>query len=479
MGQSKTKSIKARTYKEFVFEVAEDCFANLTEEQKEIINDNPNSLDYHFGYCMYIRNHYIYNNIDNLDFEVEPDSLSGTIMNVLIEKVTGDDPYDTFQHRLYGHKEYIRLRKLYRKLFGRDAKELTEKYRGKYPSPKEESGYELLFRSLGISASYLSSSEEDNDNAEDFGEYYDKENAFENYKKENIRKEKVVNELIMELADIIWQADTIRNLAINHGVEERLIEEKMQDVRNKFATEKVYIPMGSCLLPFRDRIGEELYNQYRDELITELDDNPHLIEKLDLRLFHDRKLAKAVLKHPFAMCLLKEYQDDDEMVRYALECNGEAIQYVDERYINDRDWVKLAIEHSADSAIMYLECMKRYRNDREFVYLACKVRPYNFSIVDEAFHDDYDLVHMILSSDNYKQSIILDLSDRLKDDVSIAVLALKTDSISGFDMNEFSDRIRDNDEVAETIIKYHGLDSWEMFNMSDRIKEKYGFDENA
>ena len=468
----KRKNIKASTYKEFVHEVAEDCFANLSDEQKEIINDNPNSLDYHFGYCMYIRNNYIYNNMDNLDFEVEPDELSSAIMEVLIEKITGDDPLDSFQYRLYGHEEYIKLRRLYRKQYGRDAKELTEKYRDRYPDPEEESGYELLFRSLGISARYLS-------NIEDIRQDSDKERDSKKYAIENQRKEKAVNELIMDLAELIWQADTIRDLAIRHGVEERIIEEKMQDVRSIFTAEKVYIPMGSCLLPFRDLIGEKLYDQYRDDLIAELNDNPHLIEKLDLTLFHDRELAKSVLKCPFAMDLLKEYQDDDEMVRYALECNGETIQYVDERYINDRDWVKLAIEHSENSAIMYLKCMEQYRSDRELVYLACKVHPYNFTAVDEVFHDDYDLVHMILSAENYKQSIISHLSDRLKDDVSIAVLALKTDCISGFDMNDFSDRIRDNDEVAETIIKYQGLDSWEMFTMSDRIKEKYGFDENA
>ena len=466
------KTIKSRTYQEFVLEVADDCFAGLTEEQKEMINDNPNSIDYHFGYCMYIRNHYIYNNIDNLDFEVDPDALSSTIMDVLIERITGDDPMDTFQYRLYGRKEYIKLRKLYRKLYGRDAKELTEKYRDRYPGPKEESKSEFLLRSLRKSDSYLLSSAGD-DASEGISIDSDKRNAGEKYKMENQLKEKVVNELIMDLADLIWRTKTIREMAISCGIEEKLIEERIQGIRDIFIMEQVYIPMGSCLLPFRDKIGEELYNQYRDELIAELDENPNLIEKMDLKLFNDRELAKAVLKHPFAMDLLKEYQNDDEMVRYALECDGEVIQYVDESYRNDRDWVKLAIEHSKDSAIMYLDCMERYRSDREFVYLACKVCPNNFTIVDEVFHDDYDLVHMILSADNYKQSIISDLSDRLKDDVSIAILAAKKACTSSFDMNEFSDRIRDSDEVAEVIIKYNGLDSWEMFVMSGRIKEKY------
>ena len=473
MGEGNKKAIKARTYEEFVNEVADDCYADLTEEQKEIIRDNPIALDYHFGYCMYIRNNYIYNNVENLDFEVEPDELSGTIMNVLIRKITGDNPGDIFQYRLNSHKEYCKLRKLYRKKYGKDARILTEKYRGKYPDEKN-SILDFLYQSLGIPA-YIP----EKYNYTDLDDRLQKLENRSEYDEEVERKEKVVNELIAELAELVWKADTIRSLADSYGIDAGLVEERIEKVKAIFAADKAYIPMGTCLLPYRSQIGEELYGKYRDELIVELEEDPHLMEKLDLKLFHDRELARVVLKHPFAMQLLEEYQNDDEMVRYSLEYDGGAIQYVNERYVCDRDWVRFAIEHSENLLIMDLDCMERYRSDKEFVYLACRVSPGNITVVNEIFRDDFDLAYLAMSSANYKSGITRYLSDRLKDNISLAVLESDKDFFFFALERDYSKKVLDSEEVAEAIIKHHGVNSFEMYLMSDRIKEKYGFDKNA
>ena len=53
------KKVLAKTEEEFIKEVAFDCLANMRDEDKEYIKDNPCSYDYHFGYALYIRNHYI------------------------------------------------------------------------------------------------------------------------------------------------------------------------------------------------------------------------------------------------------------------------------------------------------------------------------------------------------------------------------------------------------------------------------------
>lgn len=53
--------------------------------------------------------------------------------------------------------------------------------------------------------------------------------------------------------------------------------------------------------------------------------------------------------------------------------------------------IKFAIEHSANGTIMHLNSMKSYRKDKELVYLACKVKRWNFVYVDKSYRDDYDL----------------------------------------------------------------------------------------
>ena len=85
---------------------------------------------------------------------------------------------------------------------------------------------------------------------------------------------------------------------------------------------------------------------------------------------------------------------------------------------------------------------------------------------------------MVMSSDNYKQSVSNYLSGRLKDDVSLAVLEAGT-GCALFSVEHYSERVRDSEELAEAIIKHYGLNTYEMYYMSERIKEKYGFDENA
>ena len=55
------KKVNCKTELEFVTEVANDCVANLKEKDREFLVSNPNAIDYHFSYCLYIRNHYIHN----------------------------------------------------------------------------------------------------------------------------------------------------------------------------------------------------------------------------------------------------------------------------------------------------------------------------------------------------------------------------------------------------------------------------------
>ena len=47
--------------KKLVNRIANDCIANMSDDIKLKFSGNPNPYDFHFGYGLYIRNHYIYN----------------------------------------------------------------------------------------------------------------------------------------------------------------------------------------------------------------------------------------------------------------------------------------------------------------------------------------------------------------------------------------------------------------------------------
>lgn len=448
--------VTAKTEEQFIREVALDCVANMKVETKEYIRDNPYLIDYHFGYALYIRNHYIHcRDFSDVDFWADPDHLSSCIMTYIFSLLLpGEYIYDdVFIEQLFDHKEFIRIRKGYRKIYGGYPVEIIQKYRKHVPVNK------LRMESL---------SKEEMRKLPNL----DFKTEMEISRRDSESREKVILELISELAESVWRVDGISATAIECGIDPALLEDKIKEIKDIFFNNKEYIPMEVVLLPHREKIGEERYIRCRELLCAELDNRPSLMNKLDKVCFKDREIAKTVLKYAFAMEQLPEYQNDDEMVRYALEHNGNAIQYVNERYLRDRDWVRFAIEHSQNSTIMFPKCMKYYRSDKEFVYLACKTHKSNFAYVDEAFHDDYDLAYIVISDNDGINNVFEYLSERLKDDLSLALI----DAAGQYpDVKEYSERLRDNDQVAEQLIKVHGIDSRGFGYMSDRIKKKYGY----
>lgn len=65
--------------------IVDDIINNLTKIEKKKLLHHSNYNDYHFGFGLYIRNHYIYNHFDlNM---IEPDDLSEEIFNRVVEKL--------------------------------------------------------------------------------------------------------------------------------------------------------------------------------------------------------------------------------------------------------------------------------------------------------------------------------------------------------------------------------------------------------
>ncbi len=73
-------------YLEFINETATDAVSKLTKKDRKALLDNPDPIDHHFGYGIYIRNHYIHNK--ELPFPaVSADNLSTEIVAEIIKRV--------------------------------------------------------------------------------------------------------------------------------------------------------------------------------------------------------------------------------------------------------------------------------------------------------------------------------------------------------------------------------------------------------
>ncbi len=268
------KKVTGISEKEFINEVADDCIRNLREKDKTRLIENPCAIDYHFSYCMYIRNHYIHNrDFSEAEFWAEPDQLSSDIIRMIFSKLLPEYDYDDrFIVELYDNKKYIQLRKEYKAIYGEFPVFLTEKYRT------------------------------------------------------NSDFTAAIDRLVHELAELVWRTDLLKKTAEESGIEYDLISENVENLKQFFYTYGgEYIPLWICFLPYRNKIGQKRYIEYRRMLLALIKEKPRLIEKVDKACYNDRVLARAALKYAWALEYLTMYQNDEKMVRYCLTNDGKAI----------------------------------------------------------------------------------------------------------------------------------------------------------
>lgn len=440
---------------EFITETAKDCVKNLSKNDTENLIANPCATVYHHSYGMYIRNHYIHNqDFTEVPFFAEPDYLSSEIIKMIFSMLLPEYDYDdAFIEWLYDNGEFITLRKEYKEIYGEYPVSLVEKYKTQVNLEPEtvkpiRSGSKLI-------SEFNAGAEVDIDTEE--------KNLEKNY--EIIFK--IIDSLIRELAELVWRTDELKKIAEEMNIPFELISENIENLKNIFFKEGKYIPLPVCFLPYRKQIGEEQYIKYRQLLYGHLKENPHLVEKLDPTYFHDRVLAKSVLKQcTWTLKYMPMYQNDEKMVRFCLEHDGTAIEYAEKRFCQDREWVRFAILHA--KTIMHLDCMKPYRKDREFVYLACRADAWNFTHVDKSFRDDFELAKLCMEQDRSLNSIYPYLSKRLRDDKELAMMDLEDD----FPHTEYySKRLQDDDEIAAKLYELHGADVWAWDSMSRRLQK--------
>lgn len=438
-----------KTLDDFIEKIANECVENMSDEDKEYISDHPCALDYHFGYCMYIRNKYLWNaDLESMGIDAHPDDLSGSIMRRIISMLTDYDETDPYIYRLFEHESFASLRREYRHTYGKNPDEIIEKYREEYPD--ESSCYEYIRMMFGL---HIHANESDPVEMEVHN-----------------RKESVIRKVISEIAEKVWKVDEVRARASECSIDKEVVDKRIDTVKKALFDDEEYIPMSYVFLLSGKEIGDDLYEECRKDICVELERNPWMMKKLDKSIFHDREIAKVVLKHSFAMEELPEYQNDDEMVKYALEHDIRSFQYIGEKYLDDRELVRNMIVKLERYTVMQFKNMERYRKDKEFVYLACRTNSLNYFYVDSKYRDDYELIKILLRLRKYH--CLSEMSERLKDDMSLAIFQANTENPDW--IMEFSECIRDSDELAEIIIKKHGISEDSLYGMSDRIKEKYG-----
>ncbi len=98
--------------RQLVDEISDDVIKDLNEEEIKQLKTNPPYS--HFGFGLYIRNNYIYNN-PKIDFLVEPDSLSGMIYAKIIEKILKKELIEKLREHGFEGNDYVAITCLIKK----------------------------------------------------------------------------------------------------------------------------------------------------------------------------------------------------------------------------------------------------------------------------------------------------------------------------------------------------------------------------
>ena len=489
---------RIKTEDEFIRAVAEDCINNMSDEDKEYIRKNPVSGEYHFGYALYIRNHYIHGK--KLQFmHFDADTMSSNIMKCIFSILLPDeyDINDDFIKGLFDMHDFVQVRNEYKRQYGLSPIDVVCKYRDEYTEAikplkieeeklKEEADAifeehkdELIQEALieiEDDPSYRKAPKKRRIIAAEIRAHLRvwHDTVEKNHDKQHELFWSIRKRLTEDIAESVWHTDIILDKANKYGVPLETIEPLINELKNILFEHFEFVPLEVTFLKLKDYVGEDEYDNAKTLLIRTLNENWRLAREMDPSWFDDRRIAKEVLKDGCWLNLLTQYQDDEEMVRYALERNGDQITAVSERLRNDRDIIKLAVSHCSRIAIMQNDCMEPYRSDKELVYLACKTNRRNLMFVDPVFQDDYELMKQIVPL-NQLESAYWGMSERLRDDLSLALLDVETERPC---VKQYSERLKDSKRIAKRLIQVHGKNCEHLQYMSKRIQRIYHYQNN-
>lgn len=491
---------------EFILETAHDCIQNMNENVKQFFIDHVNTVDYHFGYALYIRNYYIYPKEELKDLEA--DSLSNAIIIKILEILIPEYNYkDRFIHFLYSDKQFVQMRNFYRikyhkepvkflKLKQSEHLKLIElkaeinkiKYNIKseiehsvkktvLKSHKLLDELDILFLFLGRTRPNLKNKELYKELSTDtqktvqllvnlaYKKNLEYENTFAFYI--NRSKSKLRNLLLEE-------EQQVKELLKKYKISLVSFTAFQKYTIKLYNNYNIFIPLHIILLRYKNQIPAELYKEIRKEWCSILKTDIDIVKYINPIYITDKIIAKTILNQDVTLLkYIKQFQNNYEIVLYAVKKSGKAIKFASSSLKKNRSILKAAMKGSKYSPALQETCMKPYRDDDELVKLAILANGSNIIYASKRIRDDEQMAVLALThlvETYFSSEVFKVLSKRLRNCISLAKIEL-SHPYPNIDL--LSEQLKDNDELAAYVYK-HKSQRHLLEDFSQRIQEKYG-----
>ncbi|MDD6489780.1 MAG: DUF4116 domain-containing protein [Clostridia bacterium] len=425
---------KAKNYEE----AAAECAVALTDEDKKNLQLHIDYSYHHFGYGMYLRNHYMYLLDDeSLEIwgEIYSDGLGESIFYLMLPIVFPEfKGYENDIRRLTD-TPFNDLNACYYLKFGKNfIADITPEKFFLVPDRKEI----------------------DDDDFDDWWESYLSEN----------------NKYAVEIAERIWEYDMFKQTASALGYSQSEIEETHQFCKKILNERCFFVPLEILFaknanpdtikaIMKNSKLIEWLFSEHSSE-----------IKQLPSYIFDNKDVVKIMVSNKGSLLeLSQKYSGDYDVVLTAVKDTPYAMDYADKSLWGNRIIAEEAAKHSESCLVFSIEAFKQFNDDDEIVKLALQANGANICYASERIRANYDMAVFALQHQReiYPNSAFESLSPQLRCRKDLAMIELQAPVPS---LDGFSDELLDDDDVAQQLIDNEKI-TWLFYKMSDRIKRKY------
>lgn len=414
-------------------DAAKECAEKLSKEQKNFFQLNIGYTNHHFGYGLYLRNHYSY--LLEYENEFDRDSIGRRIYNLMLPII-----FPEFR----GYENYIdRITS-----FGFDL--INRFYVLKY-------GINFI---VDIKPDdFFALPEYSGTSDKDFDEWYEK------YKLED-------KNYALAISERIWEFDKFAQKARALGYSESDIDEIHNTCINLLIECNMFVPLEILFAKNETPQSIAAFLEQKEIIKRVFCDRENSIKKLPSFVFACRAMVEIMVStRGYLLKLVPEYCSDRGIVLAAIRSSVSACEFMDKSFWGDTEIAEEAAKNSSHDLIFYYDAFKQFNDDDRIVKLALEANGANISYASERIRADYDMAAFALQhqTEIYPTAAFDSLSDELRGRKDLAMMELKSPCPC---VEGFSKELLDDDEIAEFLISDEETCT-EIYDMSERIQRKY------
>ena len=457
-------------YERLFKKIAIECVDNMTEADRAYFRAHPDITRYHFTYGLYIRNKYM-KRFNEAKIRIHRDNMSHDVLEEIVHLLLPEyaDIPESYQYLMWnGILTQLHRYKLVTEC--RCPVDLVKKY------------YHLLMDVIEYKATHdlypaeywtLETSAErdeyDNKHADEIHQ------SIEDYVAGRQDLELRFNTAI---AEEYWNFSDLSSLLLKLGISENIIEDFSKRCHNGLQMD-ILIPSSflyfySCCLPESETAHTKAIHEamvYMEEKTGEK------AKVLPTWLFSRRVFVENVIKADGKLLeYAVDFSDDKDIVLSAVTKSSASIRYASIRLQHDREVIKNAVENAKYGLVLQEEIFKEYKDDDEIVRLAIECSGANIAYASERFREDFETARLAIMHN--LESVLpgmayRSLSKALRDNKELAMLMIENGSTSfSTPIEAMSDRLRDDDDIAALLWSCEAKRDL-MGKMSARIQKQY------